>query len=299
MTARAIGEADETAWHREWKATATRVHELGTRSLAAGHRISAREALPRASNCHRTAEFYLRDDPFNDPDAKELSALARDTFATAAGLMDTPIETIAILYENTTLPGYLLLVDDTGTPRLTVVFTSSFDSILEEAYFAVAAAALRRGYICLAYDGPGQGAEFREQHLFFRPDWEAVITSVVDYALTRPEIDVDRMILHGYSLGGFLVARAAAVEHRAAALVLDDGLFSYHDANLRSMPPFLASWAQKGPRAVRRALPPGKQKGPSAVRGPCPRKSKSKSKRAPHRMWSPILSARMRKGPDV
>ena len=97
-------------------------------------------------------------------------------------------------------------VDDSGTPRPTVIFTSGFDSTLEEAYFAVAAAALRRGYNVLAYDGPGQGAALREQALVFRPDWEAVVTPVVDYALTRPEIAADRLVLLGYSLGCYLAA---------------------------------------------------------------------------------------------
>lgn len=246
VTARAIGEGDEAAWHREWKATAARVHTLGEAALAAGHRVSARESLLRASNYYRTAEFYLRDDPFTDPDARQMSALARSTFATAAGLMDTPVRPVAIPYEDTTLPGYLFLVDDSGEPRPTVVFTSGFDSILEESYVAVAAAALRRGYNCLAYDGPGQGAALREQRLFFRPDWEAVLSRVVDFALTQPEIAPDRMYAHGYSLGGFLVARAAAFEHRLAALVLDGGMFSYHDANFRHVPPFLASWVLEG-----------------------------------------------------
>ncbi|WP_406315174.1 hypothetical protein OHA77_00300 [Streptosporangium sp. NBC_01639] len=119
VTARAISDGDEAAWHREWKATAARVHELGSSSLTAGHRLSAREALLRASNYYRTAEFYLRDNPFDDPDAKELSALARDTFATAADLMDTPVEAVAIPYENTTLPGYLWARNRaTGRPTL-------------------------------------------------------------------------------------------------------------------------------------------------------------------------------------
>ncbi|MEV0195198.1 alpha/beta fold hydrolase [Nonomuraea sp. NPDC050691] len=246
VTARAIPDGDEDAWYREWRATAARVHELGERSLAAGHRVSAREALLRASNYYRTAEFYLRDDPFGDPRAKELAALARRTFATAASLLDTPVEAVSIPYQDTALPGYLFLADDSGAPRPTVVFTSGFDSTLEEAYFAVAAAALRRGYNCLAYDGPGQGAALREQRLFFRPDWEAVLTPVLDHALTRPEIDPGRIALHGYSLGGFLVARAAAHEHRAAALVLDDGMFSYFDASTRMVPPFLLQWALEG-----------------------------------------------------
>ncbi|WP_067817036.1 alpha/beta hydrolase family protein [Nocardia inohanensis] len=242
VTARNIGDGDEAAWYREWSATAMRVEAAGRRALAQGHRVSAREALLRASNYHRNSEFYLRDNPFEDAAARTAAQHARATFATAAELMDSPVEAVAIPYEDTTLPGYLFLVDDSGTPRPTVVFTSGFDSVLEEAYFAVAAAALRRGYNCLAYDGPGQGAALREQRLFFRPDWENVITPVIDYARTRPEIDSARIALHGYSLGGYLVARAAAFEHRIAAVVTDGGLYDYHAFHLRAIPPFLTDW---------------------------------------------------------
>ncbi|MCM2424912.1 alpha/beta hydrolase family protein [Streptomyces sp. RKAG337] len=245
-TARNIAEGDEDAWLREWKNTAQRVHAIGSSALAAGNRVSAREALLRASNYYRTAEFYRRDDPANDPEVKLLSGLSRETFAQAAALMDTPVEAVRIPYQDTSLPGYLFLVDDSGTPRPTVIFTSGFDSTLEEIYFVVAAAALRRGYNVLAYDGPGQGAALRQQALVFRPDWEAVVTPVVDYALTRPEIAPDRIVLMGYSLGGYLTARAAAHEHRLAALVLDDGLYSYHDANTQIMPPFLREWVETG-----------------------------------------------------
>jgi alpha-beta hydrolase superfamily lysophospholipase len=76
---------------------------------------------------------------------------------------------------------------------------------------------LRRGYNVLAFDGPGQGAAIRQQKLVFRPDWEAVITPVINYALTREEIAPKKLVLFGYSLGAFLVARAAAFEHRPAA----------------------------------------------------------------------------------
>ncbi|MGW3210174.1 alpha/beta hydrolase family protein [Streptomyces sp. NPDC001135] len=245
-TVRTIGEGDEEAWLREWKSTAQRVHAIGTRAQAGGHRVSAREALLRASNYYRTAEFYRRDAPADDPEVKLLSALSRETFAAAAALMDTPVEAVRIPYEDTDLPGYLFLVDDSGAPRPTIIFTSGFDSTVEEAYFAVAAAALRRGYHVLAYDGPGQGAALREQGLVFRPDWEAVVTPVVDYALARAEIAPDQLVLLGYSLGGYLTARAAAHEHRLAALVLDDGLYDYYDAHTQSMPPFLQEWVETG-----------------------------------------------------
>ncbi|HZZ50687.1 MAG TPA: alpha/beta fold hydrolase [Pseudonocardia sp.] len=241
-TAAGIAEGDEAGWHRSWKATAERVRELGEESLKHGHRVSAREALLRASNYYRTAEFFLRDHPGSDPEVNALSLSARDAFREAAVLLEHPAEEIRIPYEGTTLPGYLFLVDDTGTPRPTVIYTNGFDSTLEESYFAIAVAALRRGYNVLAYDGPGQGAVLREQKLVFRADWEKVVTPVVDYAVERPEIMADRIVLFGYSLGGYLVARAGAFDERIAALILDDGIHDFHAAFERGLPPFLSEW---------------------------------------------------------
>ncbi|WP_328605774.1 alpha/beta fold hydrolase [Amycolatopsis sp. NBC_00345] len=242
VTAAKIGDGDEAAWHAAWKATAERVEDLGRTALAAGHEVSAREALLRASNYYRTAEFFLREHPATDPEVTELSTRSHDTFAQAAALFDSPVEAVEIPYEDTTLPGYLFRVDDSGAPRPTVVYTSGFDSTLEEAYFALAAGALRRGYNVLAFDGPGQGAALRRQQLVFRPDWEAVTTPVLDYAVSRPEIDDDRIAVFGYSMGGYLVARAAAFEHRIAALILDDGVHDLHAAFYRSLPPALTGW---------------------------------------------------------
>ncbi|MFJ5262638.1 alpha/beta hydrolase family protein [Streptomyces sp. NPDC088387] len=241
-TARNIAEGDEAGWHRAWKATAERARAIGERSLAEGHRVSAREALLRASNYYRTAEFFLREDPAHDPEVTLLSSRSHQAFATAAGLLDTPVEQVAIPYEGTTLPGYVFLVDDSGAARPTVVYCSGYDSTLEEAYFAIAAAALSRGYNVLAFDGPGQGAALREQKLVFRPDWEAVMTPVLDYAVSRPEFADDRIALFGYSLGGYLVARSAAFDQRVAALVLDDGIHDFHAAFDRALPPELTRW---------------------------------------------------------
>ncbi|MFF0499611.1 alpha/beta hydrolase family protein [Nocardia aobensis] len=253
-TAERITEGDDASWLREWRATAERIHAIGQDCLAKGRRVSARKAFLRASNYYRTAEFYQREQPVGDPLVAELSQRSRETFAAAAELLDTPVRSVSIPYGDTTLPGYLFLLDDSGAPQPTVIFNSGFDSTLEEAYPALAAGALERGYQVLAFDGPGQGAVIREQGLPFRPDWEVVISAVVDYALTRPEIDADHLALFGYSLGGYLAARAAAFEPRLAALILDDGVFDYHEANIAPMPPFLADWIAAGRDAEANAV---------------------------------------------
>lgn len=242
VTARAIPEGDEIAWLKEWEDLADRIAKIGEKSLAAGHHVSAREAFFRASNYYRTAEFYKRANPVDDADVARLSGRSTQTFIQAAQLLDTPFEIIEIPYEGTTLPGYLFLADNSGEAKPTIIYNNGFDSTQEESYFAIGAAALSRGYNVLAFDGPGQGAAIRKSKLNFRHDWEKVITPVVDYALTRKEVAADKIALFGYSLGGYLVARAAVYEHRPAAIILDDGILDFHAAFEHMLPPFLVSW---------------------------------------------------------
>jgi alpha-beta hydrolase superfamily lysophospholipase len=141
--------------------------------------------------------------------------------------MDTPVEQVLIPYEGTFLPGYYYRPEDSLQPHPTLIVHGGYDSTGEELYFLIAAAAIQRGYSCLTFEGPGQGALLREQHLPFRPDWEQVVTPVVDFLLRRPEVDPARIALMGISLGGYLAPRAAAFEHRLATLIADDGLYSY------------------------------------------------------------------------
>ena len=128
-------------------------------------------------------------------------------------------------------------MDTSDTPRPTLLFHGGFDSTVEELYFAGAAAAVEHGYNCLTFDGPGQGRVIRQQHLPFRPDWEAVVTPVVDYAVSRSEVDPERLTLMGMSQGGYFAPRAAAFEHRLHALIAYDGVFNCYDAVPLLMPP--------------------------------------------------------------
>ena len=235
-TTRLIGEGDLDDWLRSWQVTAERVHQLARTSLAAGHRVSARHAFLRASNYYRTAEFFRRGSPIGDGLLLELSRRSREAFGEAIDLMDRPVERIAIPYEDVELPGYLFRVDDTPTPRPLVIYTNGYDSTAEESWFAIAAAALQRGYHVLAYDGPGQGAVIREMRRPFRPDWEHVLGPVIDFAVTQPGVDPAAIAQFGYSMGAYLVARSAAFDHRSAALILDDGIFELHQAYRNAIP---------------------------------------------------------------
>ena len=170
------------------------------------------------------------------PRLVEAFELETSTFQKGGALLETPLEVIEIPFEGTTLPGYFIKVDDSGTPRPTVIHTNGYDGTVQEMYFAHAPAANRRGYNVLLFDGPGQGRNLIRDGMTIRPDWETVVAPVVDYALTRSDVDPERIVLNGWSFGGLLAPRAAGVEHRIAALVADPGQWDMRYAVLEMLP---------------------------------------------------------------
>lgn len=225
-TAYRIEVGNFESWYNEWKKTAERINRVADECLARKHETSAREAYLRAMTYYRVSEFYLHGDP-EDPRIGELSGKSRDCFVKVAELSRPPIEKIEIPYEETTLPGWFYVVDDSGKSRPTLLLMTGFDGTKEELYTQGAVAATRRGFNCLTFEGPGQGEVIREQGLPFRPDWEEVITPVIDHALQIEGVDPDKIALMGLSFGGYLAPRAAAFEHRLAACIADGGVFDF------------------------------------------------------------------------
>ncbi len=222
-TAKLIKEGDFESWTKEWTATAERIKGLGDKALADGHNASAAECYLRAANYFRTAEFYLHGNP-NDPRILSLWGESRDLFVKSLQLSGVDFERVSIAYENTTLPGYFYKVDASGEKRATLILMNGFDGTQEELY-AGAMAAMKRGYNVLTFDGPGQGEVLRVQNLTFRADWERVITPVIDHLSNRSDVNPNKIALWGLSMGGYLAPRAAAYDHRLAAVIADGGVY--------------------------------------------------------------------------
>ena len=122
-----------------------------------------------------------------------------------------------------------------------MILLGGYDGTAEELYFFNGAAALERGYHVLAFDGPGQGAALLQQGLVMRPDYENVLTPVVDYLLGRGDADPERIALIGLSLGAHLAPRAVSFEHRIAACIADCGSFDLFDSAMERIPKPLAA----------------------------------------------------------
>ncbi|MFH1889159.1 MAG: alpha/beta fold hydrolase [Candidatus Omnitrophota bacterium] len=234
-TARRIKEGDDESWYREWFKTARRIEEAGDKFLTEGRKVSAQEAYLRASNYYRSAEFFLHANP-KDKRIIATWRKSRDCFLKFAKLTDGLVTPVEIPFEKTTLAGYLCLVDKRGARRPLVIVHSGFDGTAEEEYITHGVALVKRGYNCLIFEGPGQGRVLREQKIYFRPDWETVVTPVVDYALKLKEADSDSIALMGISFGGYLAPRAVAFEHRIKACIANGGIYDFHEVVVRNSP---------------------------------------------------------------
>jgi dienelactone hydrolase len=195
------------------------------RELAAGHTASARSAYLRAASYYGLCLNFILGTSARAREAGAYTAMER-CWQGASALSDPPFEQVRIRYEGSWLPGWLLRPDDRPARRPTVILNNGYDSQSVDLYAFGGAAAIERGYNALIFEGPGQGSMLFERQVPFRPDWENVITPVVDYLLSRPDVDPARIALTGWSLGGELVIRAAAFEHRLAAVVADPGFLS-------------------------------------------------------------------------
>jgi pimeloyl-ACP methyl ester carboxylesterase len=171
-------------------------------------------------------------------------------FQNAAALFEPPIEILKIPYQNKTLPGYFIKPDASDAPRKTLLCTGGYDGTSEELFFSVAVGALERGYNVLTFDGPGQGGALITQKLPMRPDWEKVVTPVVDHLVTRPDVDSVRIALYGGSFGGYLAPRTAAFEHRLAACIADAALFDPATLSTKMYPPDIRSALARNDVAV-------------------------------------------------
>ncbi len=224
-TSAAIKDGDFDSWCEAWTATATRVEEEAASAQTAGHRETAFARHLRASSYWFAVAFYvLGTKDGTAEDYHRLWRRHRDCFERAAALASPAWERVAIPYEDTEMEGWLFRGRPAGERAPLLLLNNGSDGTVTDMWVMGAAPAIARGYNCLTFDGPGQGQALHEQDLYFRADWEKVVTPVVDWALARPDVDPDRIALMGVSQGGYWVPRALAFEPRIAAGIADPGV---------------------------------------------------------------------------
>ncbi|MFJ3876236.1 alpha/beta hydrolase family protein [Streptomyces sp. NPDC090077] len=179
----------------------------------------------RAAQYYSQALFYVlgTDRP---GDEKALYLSARGAWDAFARLCSPAAVTAQVPYAGTHLPVWFFRPEGPVRPRPTVILTNGSDGQNTDMWTYGVSAALDRGWNALVYDGPGQGQLLFVEEIPFTTAWEKVVAPLVDWLRAREDVDGNRIALTGISMGGNLVARAAAFEQRLAAVVCQPGCLS-------------------------------------------------------------------------
>ena len=200
-------------WGPNWKAIGEMHEALGREAEQRGRPVSATQAYQRAAWCFHLGKFLWFEDVALHG---ELRDRAVSVYRKALPFLDPPAERLEIPFEGHVIPANLRWPRDLSRPPL-VLLVPGLDSSKEEL-FKIEEEFLRRGMATLTMDGPGQSEN--SVHFAIRPNWETVITPVLDH-LERQDLRVDlgRIGLMGISMGAIYGPRAAAFEPRIRAVV--------------------------------------------------------------------------------
>ncbi|MBS0028052.1 alpha/beta hydrolase family protein [Chitinophaga sp. 22321] len=232
-TASRIDEENEYSWSDEWTKTADRLCALGDACLKEDHHLTAGASYLRSSTYYRAA-LHRYPDPTNEQ-VKRLTLKVIKNYHTALTLLAVPFEVVSIPYMGTSLPGYFFRANKKKHRKAPVIIFHSGRDAWAEDNLWIAEYAVKRGYHCLLFDGPGQGKVIRLQGIPFRPDWENVISPVVDFLEQDREVDIKRSVLMGFSMGGFLAPRALTTEKRIKLCVANPGVLNWGESVFTSL----------------------------------------------------------------
>ena len=132
---------------------------------------------------------------------------AIEAFRAHAKFWEPPLEIVRIPFEGKEIIGYLRLPKNAPGPVPLVLAVNGLDSRKEdlaESFSAILPFDV--GY--LAVDGPGTG----QNPIKVSENAERVLSRVLDYVATRPEIDKNRVAMHGVSWGAYWATKMAIVE---------------------------------------------------------------------------------------
>jgi hypothetical protein len=242
-------DGDADSWYAAWRATAERLHGMASANLDAGHTETAHKLFLSAS------EAYAQAVAFSDGQTDRTTF--EPTFALQTKCWEAFVDTsggriirVAVPYEGTSLPGFLFRPDASGTRRPTVVMTNGSEGSKSGLWAWGVSSSLARGWNAFIYDGPGQQTMLFDNRHPFRPDWEAVLTPVVNSLIGRPDVDGAALFAYGCSQAGYWVTRALAFEHRFVAAVVDPGVMDVSTAWTSNLPPQLVDVLKSGESGV-------------------------------------------------
>ncbi len=190
----------------EWAAAFMAVAD---RYMAEGKAIEATDPAKANADYIRAWRLYSFGRwPIPASPGKQRSyAKALEAFRAHARFLDPPLEVVHIPFERSEIIGYLRLPKNAKGPVPLVIAVNGLDSRKEDLSESFAAI-LPYGIGFLAVDGPGTG----QAPIKVSETADRMLSRVIDYVQSRPEVDKNKIAMHGVSWGAYWAAKMAIVE---------------------------------------------------------------------------------------
>ena len=201
-TASRIRDHDADSWVSEWVWTAGEAWAAANDAAARGQKRRAAARYLHAAAYYAAALSQIARSAERNRSAA-LWQRHRSCWDQGVGSAPTPGQRFEIPYGAGSLPGYFFAAASAaGCRRPLVIMHNGAYGPTSAMWGLGGAAAAQRGYHWMTFDGPGQQAALHERRLFFRSDWEHVLTPVLDAVIARRDVDTGRIAAIGTGQAG-------------------------------------------------------------------------------------------------
>lgn len=197
-----IHTRDKDEWAAGFMAVADRYMSEG-KKLEAADREKANADYIRAWKLYSFGRWPVPTSPGKQRSYEK----ALEAFRAHARFLDPPLQVVRIPFEGKEIIAYMRLPKDGHGPVPMVIAINGLDSRKEDLSESFAGI-LPFGIGFLAVDGPGTG----ESPIKVTENAERMVSRVIDYLQDRPEVDKNRIAVHGVSWGAYWATKLAVVE---------------------------------------------------------------------------------------
>jgi esterase FrsA len=183
--------------------------KVGDRYMAEGQSLEKTDPVKANADYIRAWRVYSfgRWPIPASPKKQESYQKAIQAFLAHAHFWDPPLEVVHIPFEGKEIIGYMRLPKNPKGPVPIVIAVNGLDSRKEDLTESFSAI-LPYGVGFIAVDGPGTG----QAPIKVSETSERMLSRVIDYLQTRPEVDKNKIVLHGVSWGAYWATKMAIVE---------------------------------------------------------------------------------------
>ena len=161
----------------------------------------------------RTHYSFFGNDPRRHRYLDKLVA----TFQKVAALATYPVRRVVLPFEGKNLHG--VFEHGVGaTQQPCVICLPGMDMFKEDWHAVMRQRIVPRGWAAFSLDGPGQGESLTRGLKMTMDNYERALSALIDWLVQQPEVDAERIVLIGSSMGSWWGMRAAAAEPRLRAV---------------------------------------------------------------------------------